>query len=60
MTDLTAALLQASPSLELVSVGGINDSGVIAGQACVLVSGACPASGATLEAVKITPSTSSG
>lgn len=56
MTDLTAALLQASPSLELISVGGINDSGAIGGQACVLVSGACPSSGATLDAVLLTPS----
>jgi uncharacterized membrane protein len=55
MTDLTAALLQTSPSLELVSVGGINDSGAIGGQACVLVSGACPSSGATFDAVLITP-----
>lgn len=56
MTDLTAALLQASPSLELVSVGGINDSGAIGGQACVLVSNACPSSGATFDAVLLTPS----
>ena len=56
MTDLTALLLQASPSLELISVGGIDDSGVIGGQACVLVSGTCPSSGATFDAVLITPS----
>lgn len=57
MTDLTAALLQASPSLELISVGGINDSGAIGGQACVLVGNACPSSGATFDAVLVTPPT---
>jgi hypothetical protein len=55
MTDLTAALLQASPSLELISVGGIDDDGLIAGQACVLVGSACPSSGATFDAVLVTP-----
>jgi uncharacterized membrane protein len=47
MTDLTKVVLQAYPQLELVSVGGINDRGEIAGQACQLVSGTCPSSGAT-------------
>jgi uncharacterized membrane protein len=47
MTDLTKLVLQAYPQLELVSVGGINDRGEIAGQACQLVSGTCPSSGAT-------------
>jgi uncharacterized membrane protein len=48
MADLTKAVLQAYPQLEPVSVGGINDRGEIAGQACQLVSGVCPSSGATL------------
>jgi uncharacterized membrane protein len=47
MTDLTKLVLQSYPALELVSVGGINDRGEIAGQACELVSGTCPSSGAT-------------
>ncbi len=47
ITDLTNAVLQSYPQLELVSVGGINDRGEIAGQACQLVSGKCPTSGAT-------------
>jgi probable HAF family extracellular repeat protein len=48
MTDLTKLVLQSYPQLELVSVGGINDRGEIAGQACELVSGTCPSSGPTL------------
>ncbi len=48
MTDLTLALLKAYPKLRLVSVGGINDRGEIAGQACQLVSGSCPSSNPTL------------
>ncbi len=47
MTDFTKVILQSYPQLEPVSVGGINDSGEIAGQACQLVSGTCPSSGAT-------------
>ncbi len=47
MTDLTKLVLQSYPQLELVSVGGINNRGEIAGQACELVSGTCPSSGAT-------------
>jgi len=47
ITDLTNVVLQAYPELEPVSVGGINDRGEIAGQACQLVSGKCPSSGAT-------------
>jgi uncharacterized membrane protein len=48
MTDLTKLLAVSYPQLEIVSVGGINDRGEIAGQACQLVSGTCPTSGATL------------
>lgn len=55
MTDLTLALLNADPDVRAVSVGGINDSGQIAGQACVLVSGACPSSGATFVTFLATP-----
>jgi uncharacterized membrane protein len=47
ITDLTALVLLTYPQLQLVSVGGINDRGEIAGQACQLVSGVCPSSGAT-------------
>jgi len=47
MTDITKLVLQSYPQLEPVSVGGINDRGEIAGQACQLVSGICPSSGAT-------------
>ncbi len=47
LTDFTKIVLQAYPNLEPVSVGGINDRGEIAGQACQLVSGSCPSSGAT-------------
>jgi probable HAF family extracellular repeat protein len=56
MTDLTKLLLETYPSVELVSVGGINDSGAVAGQGCELVSGACPSSGATFVTVLVTPS----
>jgi uncharacterized membrane protein len=55
MTDLTKLLLQTYPQVQLVSVGGINDRGEIAGQACELVSGSCPSSGATFVTVLITP-----
>ncbi|MGA8098284.1 MAG: hypothetical protein WB810_06455, partial [Candidatus Cybelea sp.] len=55
MTDLTKLVLQSYPQLKLVSVGGINDRGEIAGQACELVSGVCPASGATLVTFLATP-----
>jgi hypothetical protein len=47
MTDLTKLVAQSYPLLRLVSIGGINDRGEIAGQACELVSGTCPSSGAT-------------
>jgi uncharacterized membrane protein len=47
MTDLTKLVLETYPQLQLVSVGGINDRGEIAGQACQLVSGSCPSSNAT-------------
>ena len=47
MTDLTKLVAQSYPQLKLVSIGGINDRGEIAGQACELVSGTCPSSGAT-------------
>jgi probable HAF family extracellular repeat protein len=55
MTDLTKLVLQSYPELKLVSVGGINDSGQIAGQACELVSGSCPSSGATFVTFLATP-----
>ncbi len=55
MTDLTQLVLKTYPQLRLVSVGGINDRGEIAGQACQLVSGACPSSGATLVTFLATP-----
>ncbi|HEY2474541.1 MAG TPA: hypothetical protein VGI19_07030 [Candidatus Cybelea sp.] len=55
MTDLTEVVLGAYPELELVSVGGIDDRGEIAGQACELVSGACPASNPTLVTVLAVP-----
>jgi uncharacterized membrane protein len=47
MTDITKLVAKSYPQLRLVSVGGINDRGEIAGQACELVSGVCPSSGAT-------------
>ena len=53
MTDVTKVVLRKDPQLRLVSVGGINDRGQIAGQACELVSGTCPASNPTLVAVLI-------
>jgi len=55
MTDLTDLVLQLYPQLELVSVGGIDDRGQIAGQACRLISGTCPASGATYVTFLATP-----
>jgi uncharacterized membrane protein len=47
LTDLTKLLATAYPRLALISVGGINDRGEIAGQACELVSGSCPSSNPT-------------
>jgi uncharacterized membrane protein len=55
MTDLTQLVLASYPQLQLVSVGGINNHGEIAGQACELVSGVCPPSGATLVTFLATP-----
>ena len=55
MTDFTKLVLEAYPQLQLVSVGGINDRGEIAGQACELVSGSCPSSGATYVTFLATP-----
>ncbi|HEY1975275.1 MAG TPA: hypothetical protein VGG89_01850 [Candidatus Baltobacteraceae bacterium] len=55
MTDLTKLVAAAYPKWALVSVGGINDAGQIAGQACKLVKGACPASNATLATFLATP-----
>ncbi len=55
MTDFTQLVEQSYPQLEPVSVGGINDSGQIAGQACELVSGECPSSGATYVTFVATP-----
>ncbi|HEY1881693.1 MAG TPA: hypothetical protein VGG51_01470 [Candidatus Cybelea sp.] len=55
LTDLTKLLAQAYPQLRLVSVGGISDRGEIAGQACELVSSACPASNPTLVTVLAVP-----
>jgi uncharacterized membrane protein len=55
LTDFTQLVMQSYPQLEPVSVGGINDSGQIAGQACELVSGACPPSGATYVTFLATP-----
>ena len=55
-TDLTKLLALAYPQLRLVSVGGINDRGEIAGQACELVSSACPSSNPTLVTVLAVPS----
>ncbi|HTU83333.1 MAG TPA: hypothetical protein VMF61_14460 [Candidatus Acidoferrales bacterium] len=48
LTDVTKLALASDPSVQLLSVGGIDARGEIAGQACVLVKGACPASNATL------------
>jgi probable HAF family extracellular repeat protein len=55
MTDLTKLVLQSYPQLRLVSVGGINNRGEIAGQACKLVRGVCPSSGAKLVTFLATP-----
>jgi uncharacterized membrane protein len=55
MTDLTELVLESYPELQLVSVGGINDRGEIAGQACQLVSGVCPPSNPTLVTFLATP-----
>ncbi len=55
MTDITKLVLESYPTLQLVSVGGINDRGEIAGQACELVSGTCPSSNPTLVTVLATP-----
>ncbi len=55
LTDLTKLVSQSSSQLKLVSVGGIDDTGKIAGQACELVGGTCPSSGATFVAVLLTP-----
>ena len=55
MTDLTKLVATAYPKWELVSVGGINDRGEIAGQACKLMKGACPSSHATLATFVATP-----
>ncbi|MBV8343575.1 MAG: hypothetical protein JO190_01105, partial [Candidatus Eremiobacteraeota bacterium] len=60
MTDLTKLVLLSYPQLELVSVGGINDRGEIAGQACQLVSGTCPSSGATFVTFLATPNSEAG
>ncbi|HZZ00694.1 MAG TPA: hypothetical protein VFE36_14085 [Candidatus Baltobacteraceae bacterium] len=54
-TDLTKLVATSFPKWQLVSVGGINDDGTIAGQACKLVSGGCPASGAMLATFRATP-----
>jgi uncharacterized membrane protein len=48
ITDLTMLVASSYPKLALTSVGGINDKGEIAGQACKLVAGSCPSSNATL------------
>jgi uncharacterized membrane protein len=59
MTDLTKVLLQSYPQLRLVSVGGINDRGQIAGQACEVISGSsCPSSNATFVTFLATPNDS--
>jgi probable HAF family extracellular repeat protein len=55
MTDFTKLVLQSYPNLEPVSVGGINNEGQIAGQACELISGTCPSSGATFVTFLATP-----
>ncbi len=55
MTDFTKLVAAAYPNLAMVSVGGINDAGQIAGQACKLVSGSCPSSNPTLVAFLATP-----
>ncbi len=55
ITDLTKLVASAYPAFTLVSVGGINDRGEIAGQVCVLVSGSCPASNPTFTAFIANP-----
>jgi len=55
MTDFTTLVAAAYPKYAVVSVGGINDDGQIAGQACLLVSGSCPSSNATYVAFLATP-----
>lgn len=55
MTDLTNLAATAYPKWALVSVGGINDRGEIAGQACKLVKEVCPTSNATLATFLATP-----
>jgi uncharacterized membrane protein len=55
MTDFTKLVATAYPKLAIVSVGGINDAGQIAGQACKLVRGACPSSNPTLVTFLATP-----
>jgi hypothetical protein len=47
-SDLTVLVASSYPKLQLTSVGGIDDKGEIAGQACKLVAGSCPSSNATL------------
>jgi len=41
MTDLNS-LISSSSALLLIAAGGINNSGVITGQACVIADGGCP------------------
>jgi uncharacterized membrane protein len=55
MTDITKLVLASYPQLQLVSVGGINDRGEIAGQACELVSGTCPTSNPTFVTLLAVP-----
>ncbi|MGO9949649.1 MAG: hypothetical protein ACLPWG_22745 [Steroidobacteraceae bacterium] len=55
MTDITKLLLESYPTLQVLSVGGIDDKGEIAGQACELVSGTCPTSNPTLVTVLAVP-----
>lgn len=55
MTDFTKLVATAYPKLTIVSVGGINDAGQIAGQACKLVNGSCPSSNPALVTFLATP-----
>jgi probable HAF family extracellular repeat protein len=55
IVDLTAMMAKLYPDLKLVSVGGINDKGEIAGQACRLTGGTCPASNATFVTFVASP-----
>lgn len=55
MTDVTALASKTFPAYTLVSVGGIDDRGEIAGQACELVNGACPSTNPTLVAFLAKP-----